>query len=80
MQGVLSLQTPVRAKLWLVPRMAPSASGAWQRQIMGCHTSAFLVAPDALVRASLPARLAFVEGLAFIARSVLGQNVEMDRE
>ena len=67
MQNVLALQTPVQAEPWLHPRMAPSTSGAKVsinsrvRQRIGCQTSAFFVALDALFRASLPARLAFAE-------------------
>ena len=63
---VLALETPVQAEPWLIPRMAPSASGAKvsmnelsrsvrKRQIIGCQTSAFLIALDALVRATAPA-------------------------
>ena len=46
-----------------------------QRPIIGCQTSAFVVALHPLVRAPLFARLAFAEGLTFIARSILVDDV-----
>ena len=78
----LECQAPlIPAEPWLVPWMAPSASGAEvfdqfsgstkQRQNIGCQTSAFLVELDALVRAPLPARLASLRGLTFTARLML---------
>ena len=82
MKNVMALQTLVQAVQWLVPGMAPSACGAKvffdqlsrstrQREIIGCRSSAFLVALDALASA-LSARLAFAEE-PYVLRALFDQ-------